>query len=84
MLRYNDIPLPSGWKPALGIPLTDRRIAKRVREGWYGRIAQLKAHAKSQDKEKRNKAKLELQRYEGIPVKKTRVVRFRVDISEFV
>lgn len=64
-MQSKDIPIKSTWRDAIGVKLTNRRITNRIKEGWYGRIEQLKLLARSADKDKRNKAKAELIRYEG-------------------
>jgi phosphoglycerate dehydrogenase-like enzyme len=84
-MKANQIPIKSTWRDALGVPLTDRRITKRIAEGWYGRIAQLHQQAKSADKAKRKKAKEELKRYEGQAIKgKTlRITGRPINIEDF-
>lgn len=82
-MKPNEIPIKSSWPSPLGPVLTDSRITKRARQGWYGRIMQLRAHLKSTKKDERKKAKEELKRYEGLPVKRGRRTTVPINIEEF-
>lgn len=84
-MKPSDIPIKSTWRDAIGVKLTNRRITNRIKEGWYGRIAQLQQLAKSSDKDKAKKAKLELKRYEGqaVKMKVQRIAGRPVNIEEF-
>jgi len=75
--------IKSTWKDPIGTKLTNKRISNRIREGWYGRIAQLRLLARGADKAKRRAAKEELKRFDGIMVKTKKLAR-PVDIMEFV
>ena len=77
------VPIKSTWKDALGVPLTNRRITNRIKQGWYGRIAQLQLLARGSDKNKRKAAREELKRFEGVMVKTNRVTH-PIDLMEFV
>lgn len=41
------VPLRPAWRDARGVPLTNRRITARAREGWYGKRAKELADAKA-------------------------------------
>ena len=68
-MKAEHIPIKSTWRDAIGIKLTDRRITNRIKQGWYGRIAQLKLEARSADKAKRAKAKEQLKRFGELELK---------------
>lgn len=72
-MKPQDIPIKSTWRDAIGVKLTNRRITNRIKQGWYGRVEQLRLLARSADKDKRNKAKAELIRYEGTKARPQRI-----------
>lgn len=82
-MNAKDIPIKSTWRDAIGPKLTDRRIAKHAKAGRYGLIPKLRALAKSTDKFVRSKARAELLRYEGQPVKHSTARRV-INVNEFI
>lgn len=83
-MKAKDIPIKSTWHEAIGPRLTNRRITNRIKQGFYGRIEQLRLLARSTDKSKRQEARKELKRFEGSPLVKQRAKRTTpIDISEF-
>jgi len=82
-MKPNEVPIKSTWREAIGVPLTDRRITNRIKEGWYGLLPKLRLLARSSNKATRSAAKEQLKRYEGVPVCTKRCVPV-VDITEFV
>ena len=78
------VPIKSTWKDALGVPLTNRRITSRIKQGWYGLLPKLRLLSVSANKAERKKAREELKKYDGIPIKKGFKRTIPVDLTEFI
>jgi hypothetical protein len=78
------VPIKSTWRDALGVPLTDRRITTRIKQGWYGELPKLRLLARSADKAQRKAAREKLKRFEGIPVTFKKTYPVKISIIDFV
>lgn len=84
----NPTPIRSTWRDPIGAKLTDRRITKRIQQGWYGEIEKLKVLAKNGSKATKIAAKARLAKFEGVMPRnaktKPKMMRSLVSIEQYI